>query len=308
MAVKGEMPEQQDSIQAYYDAVAADYYKQYQRDNLSTSELYPANYFRLQILVNRLALSGAKRIYEVGVGEGTPLAAMAKMGFDVAGCDISEAMVQAARQRFSEAGLAPQRIQWADIEDSVTFANQLRDGPFDAVIAAGVLPHVKNDHLFLSNIRMLLADGGKAFVEFRNKLFSLFTFNRHTKDFILDDLLAGVDDRVKDMVAEELGRRVAADLPRLRLESREGQPGYDAIFAKFHNPFQLLEQFNAAGFANCRVHWYHYHPAMPMLEEKLGALFRQEALRLEHDPAGWRGYFLCSAGIVEADLAGKTQG
>ena len=29
-------------------------------------------------------------------------------------------------------------------------------------------------------------------------------------------------------------------------------------------------------------------------------LFREEALKLEHDTSGWRGLFLCSAFVVEA--------
>jgi 2-polyprenyl-3-methyl-5-hydroxy-6-metoxy-1,4-benzoquinol methylase len=296
------MPEKRSDVQAHYNAVASDYYKQYQRENLNTLESYPANYFRLEILVNRLAQSGAKSVYEVGVGEGTPLVTLAKMGFEVAGCDISESMVETAKDHFSRAGLSPERIQWADIEDSITFANQLTHGPFDAVIAAGVLPHVKNDALFLQNIRMLLPRGGKVFVEFRNKFFSLFTLNRYTKEFILDDLLVNVDSRVRDAVAKELDSRLATDVPAPRLETSAGQPGYDAILSKFHNPFELTEEFESAGFKNPRVHWYHYHPAPPMMEGEIGPLYREEGLRLEHESSGWRGYFLCSAGVIEADL------
>ena len=80
----------------------------------------------------------------------------------------------------------------------------MADGAFDAVIAAGVLPHVANDRLALKNMAMLIREGGHLFVEFRNKLFSLFTFNRYTKEFILDDLLAGVPRDVTAHVAQEL--------------------------------------------------------------------------------------------------------
>ena len=296
------MPEKQGDIQAYYDTVATDYYKQYQRENLMTSGAYPANYFRLQILVNRLANSRAKKIYEVGVGDGTPLVTLAKMGFDVAGCDISESMVEACKKNFSDAGLPPERIQWADIEDSITFANQLREGPFDAVIAVGVMPHVKNDSLFLANLKMMLPQGGKVFVEFRNKLFSLFTLNRYTKEFILDELLSTVDPRVKDAVAQELDQRLAIDQPAPRLKTEDGQIDYDAIPAKFHNPLELTEFFQGEGFINPRLHWYHYHAAPPIMESKIGPLFREEGLRLEHEYSDWRGHFMCSAGVIEADL------
>jgi SAM-dependent methyltransferase len=210
-------------------------------------------------------------------------------------------MVAAARGNFEKQGLDPNLLQWGDIEDSTSFANQLRGGQFDGVIAAGVLPHVRNDRLFLDNVGTIVRPGGKVFIEFRNKLFSLFTFNRHTKEFILDDLLGAVAAEIKDAVAAELDRRLATDLPPVRRTVGEGgAPGYDVIRSKFHNPFELLDLFQASGYRNARIHWYHYHPAPPMLESALGAKFRDAAMALEHE-GSWRGYFLCSAGVVEAE-------
>ena len=74
-------------IAKLYDAASGDYHQMYQRENLEKPGRYPANYFRLQILVRRLASANVKRVYEIGVGEGTPLLTMAKMGFEVAGLD-----------------------------------------------------------------------------------------------------------------------------------------------------------------------------------------------------------------------------
>jgi 2-polyprenyl-3-methyl-5-hydroxy-6-metoxy-1,4-benzoquinol methylase len=295
---------QTDGIASHYDFVAADYHLQYRRQQLDTSAEYPANYFRLQTLVNRLASLGARRVYEVGVGEGTPLLTLAGMGIEVAGCDISEAMVEQAKMRVEQAGLPSSTVSWGDIQDSTTFAHQLNNGPLDAVIAAGVLPHVANDSLFLQNVSMLLRPGGTALVEFRNKLFSLFSFNSKTKEFIVEDLLRDVDPVVTQVVADDLEQRLAMDQPRVRATigdaSEDAAPGYDAILSKFHNPFELVDTFRRNGFVDARIHWYHYHPAPPMLESILGDAFRRAAFALEHDPSDWRGYFLCSAGVVEA--------
>lgn len=284
----------------HYDAIADDYHRQYQRQNLETEAAYPANYFRLQILLRRLVETGCRSVFEVGVGEGTPLAVIARAGLETAGCDIAEAMVQRARARFAEEGLDPERITWGDLTDSLTLAPHLKEGTYDAVMAAGVLPHVPDDHLALSNMGMMIGEGGRLFVEFRNKLFSMFTFNRLTADFILDDLLAGVDAGVKDAVAAAIKPRLAMDLPsvRDRVADKDG-PGYDAILSRYHNPFELLETVERAGFEEARIHWYHYHPAPPMLEGELGLAFRRAAMALEHD-SSWRGWFLCSAGVVEA--------
>jgi len=289
-----------EKVSDYYDAVAADYHHQYQRENLHSSKEYPANYFRLQILIQRLAAAQLSSVYEVGVGEGTPLTAIAAMGLRVAGCDISESMVTRAREAFSRHGLDPNLVQWGDAEDATTLAAIAKPGTFDAAIAAGVLPHVRNDALFLNNVGMLVRSGGLVFIEFRNKLFSLFTLNRYTKEFILDELLIGVSPNVKAVVEEELNKRFATDMPPVRAVAEGGTgPGYDMILSRFHNPFELLEIFKQCGYRDMKVHWYHYHPAPPMLEGRLGDAFRRSAMQLEHEGT-WRGWFLCSAGVIEA--------
>ena len=76
--------------------------------------------------------------------------------------------------------------------------------------------------------------------------------------------------------------------------------GYDAILSKFHNPFEVTELFKKHNFEDIQLLWYHYHPAMPYLEQRMPEAFRREAIRLEHEPSNWRGYFLCSAFVVEA--------
>jgi SAM-dependent methyltransferase len=253
------------------------------------------------MLVRRLGARGARRVYDVGVGEGTPLVTLARHGFEVAGCDIAPAMVEVARRRLAQAGLPADCVRCADIEERATLGEA--GGDFDAVIAVGVLPHVRDDRLFLDNVRSLARPGGSVFIEFRNKLFALFTLNRYTKEFVLDDLLAGVDDGVKRAVAAELDARLATDLPVPRLATASGAPGYDRTLAKFHNPFELPAVLEAAGLVDASIHWYHYHPAPPLLEAALGPAFREAALRLEEQPSGWRGYFLCSAGVVEATVA-----
>jgi 2-polyprenyl-3-methyl-5-hydroxy-6-metoxy-1,4-benzoquinol methylase len=288
-------------VARFYDSAAADYHRMYQRENLASLDYYPANYFRLQILVRRLTALGAKRVYEVGVGEGTPLVSMAKLGMEVAGCDISEAMVTTARKSFEAAGLPQELIQWGDVEDATTLAGQLRNGKFDAVVAAGVLPHVRDDRLMLETVKTCLKPGGTAFIEFRNKLFSLFTFNRLTKEFILDDLLAGVPAAVKSAIEAELDQRCAIDKPAIRTARPGSELGYDEIPAKFHNPFELHDFFRSCGFSDVQVHWYHYHPAPPMMEAAIGPDFRRAAMGLEHE-GSWRGMFLCSAGVIEAHL------
>jgi 2-polyprenyl-3-methyl-5-hydroxy-6-metoxy-1,4-benzoquinol methylase len=290
------------SVESHYDAAAARYHEQYERERLyDTSQVYPANYFRLQLLLKSFITKGIKRVIEVGVGEGTPLATLAKAGIDVWGFDISHEMVKRSKQTVQKNGMDPDHIFWGDIQDPTTYAHALKGGLFDGLIAMGVMPHVENDDMVLTNMATLVRPGGSVFIEFRNKLFSLMTFNRYTAEFILQDLLRDVAPDVKAAVAKDLQARLRMDMPPQRTAmAGSDAPGYDAILSKFHNPFEVVETIGRHGFRDVRLLWYHYHPAMPYLETQFPERYRREAIRLEHEPSNWRGYFLCSAFVVEA--------
>lgn len=295
------------SVRAHYDAVAERYHEQYERERLyDTSANYPANFFRLQMLLNSFVTKGLKRVIEVGVGEGTPLATLGKAGIDVWGFDISHEMVKKSKAMMEKNGMNPDHIFWGDIQDPATYIYSVREGQFDGLMAMGVMPHVEKDDMVIENMATLVRPGGSVFIEFRNKLFSLFTFNRYTFDFILDELLAGVAQEVKDEVANDLKTRLRMDMPLTRDKVDNSQaPGYDVILSKFHNPFEVIEMFKRHNFKDIELLWYHYHPAMPYLSERMPELFRKEAIRMEHEPSNWRGIFLCSAFVVEAVKAGN---
>ncbi len=290
------------TVEAYYNSMASDYFKFYQPEKL-TYKHGIGDYFRLQIVLRLLARARARSVFEVGVGDGTPLQYMHMMGMSVAGCDVSPNMVETARKRLHEAGLKEPSIFKADICNGVDMAPALVREPADAVIALGVMPHVEKDLVALQNMRALVRDGGKLLIEFRNALFSLFTFNRYTHDFIVDELLAPVSMDIKAKVSERLKTFLRMDLPPIKSVAPDGvSPGYDAIRAKFHNPFEVPKLLDRAGFRNPTFHWYHFHASMPMIQNDLGDTYDAESVAMEHELANdWRGYFLCSAVLVEAD-------
>ncbi|SDK88680.1 Methyltransferase domain-containing protein [Maridesulfovibrio ferrireducens] len=289
-------------VENFYDGVAEGYSEQYERENIQNIQCdYPANYFRLQLLMNSFVKNDIKKVIEVGVGEGTPLATLAKTGIDIFGFDIANKMVERSKKTMKDNGLDPSKIFWGDIQDPTTYLHAVKDGKFDAAMAMGVMPHIDNDDFVLNNIGGLVKKGGKVFIEFRNKLFSLFSFNRHTVDFILNDLLDGVDKSLLKKVEEDLNSRIRIDMPPTRSNDggQEGV-GFDTILSKFHNPFEVIELFNKHNFQDVNVLWYHYHPSMPYLADSMPLQFRKEAIKLEHNPSSWKGMFLCSAFIIEA--------
>ena len=287
------------SVASHYDGSASSYGDQYDPDKLWTNEEYPANLFRLQLVQRLLAESGATSLYELGVGDASPLSTIGATGIRVAGSDVSPEMVKVAKANMAGRGLDPEAIALIDAQDTEAMAReQQAAGTFDAVMALGVIPHVTDDAAFVATMDGFLRPGGQLLLQFRNSMFSLYTFNRITKEFILDELMAPVPQQFKDAVAADLDQRLAVDKPPLR--TRPTGDGYDEILSRFHNPFELADVVRAAGYSDIRYHWYNYHPTYPMIAGQFDPMeYRRAQVDLEGDTS-WRGMFLCSAGLIEA--------
>lgn len=287
------------SVSSHYDGSASSYADQYDPDKLWTNEEYPANYFRLQLVIRLLHDAGSASVYELGCGDATPLIRVAESGIRVGGSDVSPEMVRFAHEYLRVAGLDPDVVRHIDAEDPDAMRREQHDrGQFDAVMALGVIPHIRDDRAFVDTMDGFLRPGGQLLLQFRNSLFSMFTFNRLTKEFILDELLAPVSDEIRDVVAADLDARLAVDKPPIR--TRPTGDGYDEILSRFHNPFELADVVRSAGYGDIRFHWYNYHPAYPMLAGSIDPVaYRRAQMELEGDTS-WRGMFLCSAGLIEA--------
>jgi hypothetical protein len=248
---------------------------------------YPANDFAFNIAIPAMQSDSAARIIEVGIGHGNAIQRLTESGFDLVGFDNRPDRVDESRARMTDLSLGVERVLEADITVPASYA-QFGDG-FDGLVALGVLPHVDDEIGTLRNMRNLIRPGAQVFIEFRNSLFSLFTFNRLTLEFIVDDLLADVGSEWKQRVAEQLRPRLDMDRPPASVDARS-----------FHNPFEVPALFTEAGFVDVKVHPFHYHVAQPALADADPAGFNEASMALEHEASGWRGLFLCSAFLVQA--------
>lgn len=221
------------------------------------------------------------------------------LGMDVAGSDLSPEMVRLGRENLERHGLDAGLISHVDAQDEAAVrAERSLRGESDAVIALGVIPHVTDDAAFVRSMSWFCRPGGTLLLQFRNSMFSMFTFNRLTKEFILDELMAPVPQEFKDAVAADLDTRLAVDMPPVR--RRDDGYGYDEVLSRFHNPFELADVVGAEGYTDVRFHWYNYHPTYPMIRGQFeDRAYREAQMALEQEGT-WRGMFLCSAGVIEA--------
>jgi len=292
------------NVKDHYDGSAPTYHEQYDPERVWEHDEYPSSYFRLLKVIEILRDRGAQSVYELGAGEASPIIAIKEaLGVQICASDLSPEMVRLGRENLKQHGIDAGVLSEVDIlnKDAVR-AEATRVGQFDAVIALGVIPHVEDDDWFVEAMSLFLKPGGTLILQFRNSMFSMFTFNRLTKEFILEELMAPIPEQFRDVVEADLDQRLAVDKPPKRTWDKDA-PAYDEILARFHNPFELAEVVKAQGFLDLSYCWYNFHPTYPMVAGGIDPKeYRQGQIDLESDTS-WRGMFLCSAGMIIATKA-----
>jgi SAM-dependent methyltransferase len=285
-------PGAEEAVKSCYSTWSGSYYEDYSR----SGKAYPP--VHADIVSKRREEARVRTLLDAGCGPASMLRDLAAPGRELSGFDLTPEMVAEARKVLPDAKI------W---EGSVTDPKAYRGGPYDAAICFGVFPHIRaqDDVLVLKNLASSVRKGGEVFVEARNELFALFTLNRYSRDMFHTALIdvsalaakASAEERKKlEEALEQLDERFRMDLPPVR-KGKSGEPGYDEVLSRTHNPFVLAGQARAAGLADVEVLFYHYHCLPPMLEAAVPQLFRAASVAME-DPKDWRGHFMASAFIV----------
>jgi 2-polyprenyl-3-methyl-5-hydroxy-6-metoxy-1,4-benzoquinol methylase len=92
------------------------------------------------------------RALDLGCGEGTFTAVLARAGADVVGADVADAALVRAERAHPEL-----RFTLVPVEGPLPFA----DGAFELVWASEVIEHVADTARWLSEVRRVLASGGR---------------------------------------------------------------------------------------------------------------------------------------------------
>jgi 2-polyprenyl-3-methyl-5-hydroxy-6-metoxy-1,4-benzoquinol methylase len=289
------------AIQSCYSTWAGSYFADY----YASETAYPPVHQKL--IRDLVVASGARTLLDAGCGPASMLRSLGGLGAELYGFDLTQEMVVEARQVMAGHGVPPAHLWQGSVTDPASFRPPSGSPTaFDAAICIGVLPHVPAalDDRVIANLRDAVQPGGMVALEARNQLFALFTLNRYSYELFMKDLVgadglrrrAGSDAAALDRAFAELAARFRVDLPPVR-KGKAGEPGYDEVLSRTHNPLVLKERFAAAGFSDVRVLFYHYHCLPPMLEAELPRLFRTESIAME-DPSDWRGHFMASAFIL----------
>lgn len=294
------LEEIEDRVKQCYSTWSESYYRDYYGDNAG----YPP--VHRDLVRGVLQGAGAANVLDAGCGPASMLRDLAGPDLDVYGFDLTPEMVLEAKKILGGMGVPDSHIWDGSVADPAAF--KAPEGPeaFDAAICMGVLPHipVELDEVVIRNLAGAVKPGGTVVLEARNQLFALFTLNRYSHQFFVEELIglegmkerAGGEVYALDEAARELEERFRMDLPPIR-KGKSGEPGYDEVLSRTHNPLVLKQQFEAAGLKEVRVLFYHYHALPPMLQKAVPELFARESVAMEK-AEDWRGYFMASAFMV----------
>jgi SAM-dependent methyltransferase len=291
------------AVKACYSTWAQDYHDNYYGQKAAYPPVHQA------IIRDLLLTKRPGSVLDAGCGPASMLRHLSDLGADLYGFDLTPQMVEEARRIMGPLGVPAERIWAGNVADPTAFrpAAGPLDG-FDATICIGVLPHVpaELDERVIRNLRSSVRPGGLVALEARNQLFALFTLNRYSYEFFEQALIrrGALEGSGGPDLTGALGllrERFLMNLPPVR-GGKSGEPGYDEVISRTHNPLLLREQFERAGFASVQVLFYHYHCLPPVCEPMLPEFFRERSLAME-DPTDWRGHFMASAFIVTGTRA-----
>lgn len=153
-----------------------------------------------------------KRVLDYGCGSGYGSAQIARTSDRVTAVDVAADAVEYARARFGRSNLDFQQI---DPSRPLPFA----DASFDVVLSFQVFEHVRDTARYLSEIRRVLAPGGKLVLVTPDRSTRLLPFQRPWNRWHLHEYAAGE-------LARELSRHFG-NVKMLRMTARPDMVGIE---------------------------------------------------------------------------------
>jgi len=260
----------------FWSSIAEDYL----RDQYRAVKDYPALWMRHRYTLDLLDPS-AKDVLDIGCGPGEMLVELLNRGCTVSGTDISEGMIELARQNTSQHPHASRLdLRVGDIE-AMSYAS----GSFDTVICSGVIEYLPEDSKALNELNRVLKPGGALIISVRNK---------------------ACPARAIDLVTDPLksSPRGNAWLTSMK-RAVTRNAGASITFTPYrkHWPGQFHRSLRLAGFEKEGFRYYHFYPFFVPFDKLAPGLFVRGGLameRLSNTRLGW----LASGYIVKARKAG----
>ena len=274
---------QKTQVTDHYNTVAGDYDREFYLDR----DPYPPLRWRhehMLELIDAASIPEGAKVLDIGCGPGEMVVDLARRGFDLWGVDISESMIDIARERVDSANdiETAVHLNTGDIE-RLTF----QDGMFDLVVAAGVVEYLDSDGPWVRELNRVMKPGGMLLLNVTNR----YTIRR---------LTAPLFDRLKALGAV----RGSMDFIKRRI-LRRGSLNYFPFTPRTHVP-RLFDRFLAAHGFTKTAHRYFAFSILPYpLDTLLGIITIPIRRRFERHARGKLG--LIGTGYIVSARKTSTQ-
>ncbi len=168
--------------------------------NSEFKPLHEINPLRLQWIDGIAALRG-KKVLDVGCGGGILSEAMAAVGAQVSGIDLSEKALKVARLHLLESG---QNVDYRLIS-AEAYAHE-KPGEFDVVTCMEMLEHVPDPAAIVAASARLVKPGGHVFFSTLNRNPKSYLYAVIGGEYVLNLLPRGTHDYAKFITPAELAR------------------------------------------------------------------------------------------------------
>jgi len=152
-------------VKNYYNEVADEYNDVFY---IKENEYPPLKYRHKYILemINEEKLPADSKILDIGCGPGELVLDLARSFNNIYGIDISEEMIRIARDKMDNHNLSGKSIIFGvgDIEKL-----GLKDNYFDVVVCSGIVEYLRNDDLWVDEIKRVMKTDGILIVNVTNK-------------------------------------------------------------------------------------------------------------------------------------------
>ncbi|WIA30308.1 hypothetical protein OEZ86_000396 [Tetradesmus obliquus] len=144
------------------------------------------------------------RVLDVGCGGGLLSEAVARLGAQVHGIDVSDAGVAAAAAHAAGDPLLAERIRYQKTTLEQLLASPGAAASYDVVMASEVIEHVKQPGQFLCDLAAAAAPGGQVFITTLNRTPAAYGLAIVAAEYLLRFVPAGTHDWHKFITPQEL--------------------------------------------------------------------------------------------------------
>ena len=252
-------------------------------------------WYRRRIYQGLLESYRPNHVLDIGCGGGQTVLDALELGLVSRGIEPILDLVNFGQQSLERAGYEKEQISLGDASSITNFG----DEEFDLVAMLSVIPHVpESDWSFLhQEVSRVLKPGGICVIAYRNELFDLFTANRFSYTFFMENFFSHTS--YTDAIRRDLESELKKFIPFFNVPEKNHTESPDKSFGELirpkTNPLMYSSYIEKFGLQHEKNFFCNFHATLPNMSRHNLEDVRSIKHELELDLFDkWQGNFMSS--------------